>query len=229
MSTIVSVPESLVLNNLSRRDDMYHIEGRGIDLFLLRDFLDLAECEALIELIEADNHPSRLMGAGEANFRTSHSCPLAHSRHPLVAEVDRRISELTGIPLNRQEGIEGQRYRVGQEFRPHFDAFVPGSEYFPAEMQVGGQRTWTVMLALNTPKCGGGTAFPNAGVRIRPKAGNLIAWDNLNGCGEINPSSLHCGEPVVAGDKYIATKWHRQRKFAPPRAHVFSSGTARAL
>jgi prolyl 4-hydroxylase len=48
-------------------------------------------------------------------------------------------------------------------------------------------------------------------VKIAPKRGNLLAWNNLDPLGEPNEQSLHQGLPVEAGLKYIITKWYRER------------------
>ena len=209
---------SPVIQKFEKDAELYQIEGGGIDIFLRRNFLTDQECDILIDLIEDTNHPSRLMGGPpDPEFRSSSSSPLCHSKHPLVTEVEKRISEFSDLDPSFQESIEGQRYLVGQQFKPHFDAFLPDHDYFPIEIAIGGQRTWTFMLALNTPDEGGGTMFPNAGVRISPRKGNLIAWCNVDRAGRINPNSLHCGEPVLAGRKYVATKWYRQRAFQPWR------------
>lgn len=209
---------TFVTHKLQSHEDIFGIEGNGITLYLLRDFLSPRECATAIELIDATNFPSTVMGAsGDTHFRTSRSSPLACSGHPLIPVIDDRIAALTGIALPYQEGVEGQRYAAGQEFKPHFDTFPTDKSYWPEQRRIGGQRTWTVMICLNEPEAGGGTMFPNAGVRIRPRAGNLLAWCSLDAEGQLNPASLHCGEPVEAGTKYILTKWHRERPFAPHR------------
>jgi prolyl 4-hydroxylase len=79
----------------------------------------------------------------------------------------------------------------------------------------GGQRTWTVMMFLNDVEAGGHTYFPNANVKITPRQGNLLAWNNLDKNGDPNPFSLHQGMPVEAGVKYIITKWYRERPWTP--------------
>jgi prolyl 4-hydroxylase len=55
----------------------------------------------------------------------------------------------------------------------------------------------------------GETAFVNAGVRIRPKTGMAVIWNNLLPDGMPNPGSLHQGKPVTKGWKAIITKWFR--------------------
>jgi prolyl 4-hydroxylase len=196
--------------------DIYSLEGNGLDLYLKRNFLSPDECEHLRNLIDEENYPSTVMGPQpRGDFRTSDSSALGRRNDPLVHAVDERISALTGIPRLYGEGIEGQRYFVGREFKPHCDYFPMDQEYWPREAAIGGQRTWTVMIWLNQPEAGGGTLFPEAGIRLHPRGGSLLAWCNLDAAGRPNPNSLHCGEPVVAGSKYILTKWHRERAFTP--------------
>ncbi len=208
-----------VTESLQAHDEIYLIRGAGLELYLLRDFLTDAECDQTIELIERDHRPSTVLGEPPSpDYRTSVSSPLANSGHPTIHEIDARIAALTGIHHRYQENIEGQRYAVGQQFMPHYDYFDTTTPYWPRQERLGGQRTWTVMICLNTPEAGGGTLFPNAGARIKPRRGNLLAWSNLDAHGQPNPQSLHCGEPIERGVKYILTKWHRERPFAPDQA-----------
>jgi prolyl 4-hydroxylase len=64
---------------------------------------------------------------------------------------------------------------------------------------------------LNEPESGGQTFFPQANVRVTPRTGNLLLWNNLDEFGEPNTYSLHTGMPVEAGTKYVITKWYRER------------------
>lgn len=210
-----------VTANLRAHDDIFMLRGDGLDAYLLRDFLSSDECEQLIGFIDEDHYPSTVMGVAPCpDFRNSESSALGRRQSAMVRDIDRRIALLTGIPQAHQEGIEGQRYAVGQQFMPHYDFFHTDQDYWPREREVGGQRTWTVMICLNTPDAGGGTLFPRAGLRVRPRRGNLLAWCNHDANGELNHQSLHCGEPVEAGKKYILTKWHRERAFTAGRRPV---------
>ena len=67
------------------------------------------------------------------------------------------------------------------------------------------------MIFLNEPEAGGQTFFPKAKVRVTPRTGNLLLWNNLDEYGEPNMFSLHTGCPVEAGIKYVITKWYRER------------------
>ena len=66
-------------------------------------------------------------------------------------------------------------------------------------------------MNLNTPQKGGGTVFPNLDLTVPAKQGQLLLWNNIHADGEINPLSLHGGEKVLSGKKYIITHWFRQK------------------
>src|SRR3546814_1859419 len=74
----------------------------------------------------------------------------------------------------------------------------------------GGQRTWTAMIYLNDVAEGGATWFPTAGIRVAPKRGLLLAWNNMKPDGTPNEMTLHEGMPVEKGVKYIITKWRSE-------------------
>jgi len=98
-----------------------------------------------------------------------------------------------------------------QQFKEHHDFFYTSEPYWPEQERQGGQRTWTAMIFLNEPEAGGETEFPKAAIKVSPRTGNMLVWNNLNIIGEPNYFSLHEGLPVAAGTKYIITKWHRER------------------
>ena len=187
----------------------------ALDLFVIRDFLDPPICAALIERIAARTRPSEIADdLGDGEFRTSETCDLDHG-DPLVASVDAAIANLLGIPLRQGEAIQGQRYAVGQEFKPHTDTFEPGKADYFAHCADTGNRSWTAMIYLNVPDAGGATRFKAIGKTIQPETGKLLAWNNLLPDGRPNPATLHQGMKVRRGTKYIVTKWFRER--APER------------
>ena len=124
--------------------------------------------------------------------------------------MDRKFSELLGIPPDRGELLQGQRYAPGQEFRPHTDTFNPGGFDFYVHTADRGQRTWTAMVYLNEPEDGGATRFKTIGKTIQPETGKLLTWNNLLPDGQPNEATLHQGMKVRRGTKYVLTKWFRQ-------------------
>jgi prolyl 4-hydroxylase len=200
---------------LATQPKVARIPKDRIEAFVVRDFLDAAECSGLIALIDEGRAPSGLMAPSpDPEFRTSETCNLLRS-NPLVAAIESRIDALMGLHPSHGEGMQGQRYAVGQQFKAHHDFFHTDQPYWPPQERAGGQRTWTVMAFLNLPEAGGQTLFPQAGLKITPAAGYLLIWNNLRPDGEPNPFSLHQGLPVEAGVKYVTTKWYRERPWTP--------------
>jgi prolyl 4-hydroxylase len=187
------------------------VPTRDLELFIVRGFLDLETCSALIERIDERRRPSAIADdVGIANFRTSDTCDLDWC-DPVVNSVDAKIAELLGLPLDTGEPIQGQRYAPGQEFKAHTDTFEPGGYDFFVHTAKSGQRTWTAMIYLNQPEDGGATRFKTIGKTIQPETGKLLAWNNLSPDGRPNPATLHQGMKVRRGTKYIITKWYRER------------------
>ncbi len=204
-----------VRERLLKVPGIYHVPANNLEMFVFRGFLTKEECDGLIERIDFGRRPSNVLGPDpDPEFRTSESCDLSRS-DPLVEQVEGRITELMGIDPRHGETIQGQRYAVGQQFKPHHDFFYTDQPYWEEQRRCGGQRTWTAMMFLNEPERGGHTYFERAGVKIKPHTGNLLAWNNMNAKGEPNPASLHQGMPVEAGVKYIITKWYRQWHWGP--------------
>jgi prolyl 4-hydroxylase len=210
-----------VSHRLQNNPTVFKIPSKQLDIFVARDFLTAAECRRLVALIDQERIPSQLLApSADPEFRTSESCNLSPF-HPIVKQVETKITDLVGIDPLHGETVQGQRYAVGQQFKPHHDFFHPGEPYWPEMVKSGGQRTWTAMIFLNEPESGGETAFPDAGLKIAPRAGNLLAWNNLDAAGQPNPFSIHQGCPVKGGVKYIVTKWFRERMWGASNAPTY--------
>jgi len=199
---------------LERREGAFKIPSHDLDIFIVRDFLDRGDCATLIQKIDAQRVPSKLLApSADPEFRTSESCNL-DPNDAFIQKIEAQIGRLIGIDPRRGETIQGQRYAPGQRFKPHFDFFDRSQPYWDEMDRCGGQRTWTAMIFLNEPDGGGETSFPKANIKVAPRTGNMLVWNNLNIIGEPNHFSLHEGMPVEAGTKYIITKWHRERPWA---------------
>ena len=202
---------NVVRERLKAHPRMKIASRNGLEAYVLPRFLTTGECDDLVALIDAGKIPSGLLAPhSDPEFRTSESCNL----NPLdeaVQRVERKIAALIAIDPSHGETIQGQRYAVGQQFKPHHDFFHTDQPYWPEQERNGGQRTWTAMAFLNTPEAGGHTKFPDAKLKVVPSVGGLLIWNNMDADGAPNPQSLHQGMPVEAGVKYVITKWFRER------------------
>lgn len=197
--------EILAAHPLVRR-----VASPRLDLFVHERFLDEAHCREIIGLIDGERRPSTVADdMGDPTFRTSETCDL-DGAHPAVEALDRKIIELTGLDPAFGEPVQGQRYAVGQEFKPHTDYFNPGGPDYSRYCSVAGNRTWTVMIYLNDVEAGGATRFTVIRERVRPELGKLLAWNNRLPDGGLNAATMHHAMKVRAGTKYIITKWFRE-------------------
>lgn len=202
-----------VTARLAAHPDIYRLPTDKAEIFALGDFMSPAECTRMIETIDVVAKPSRaLQTEYSLAFRTSYSGDV-DPRDPFIAKIQRRIDDLLGLPPENGETIQGQRYLPGQEFRLHYDWFDTKAKYWKGEHERGGQRCYTAMVFLNDVEAGGATYFENVGITIEPRAGVLLAWNNSMPDGSPSQFTLHAGNPVEQGVKYIITKWYRTRKW----------------
>jgi len=198
---------------LAANPQVYRAEAPGMELFAIGGFLSGEECARLCAMIDAVAQPSALHEVDYASgFRTSFSGDL-DPEDPFVAGISARIDAALGVAAAIGEPVQGQRYREGQEFKPHNDWFYTTESYWQQEAARGGQRSWTAMAYLNAVEEGGATFFVRAGLAIAPTPGVLLLWNNALPDGQPNEGTLHAGLPVERGTKYIITKWYRTRPF----------------
>ena len=174
------------------------------------------ECEALIELARPRLARSLTVdtdtGGEEVNAdRTSNGMFFRRAENELVRRIEARIARLVNWPEENGEGLQILHYRPGTEYKPHYDYFDPAQPGTPTILKRGGQRVGTLVMYLAEPEKGGGTVFPDVHLEVAPKRGNAVFFNYERP----HPSTrtLHGGSPVLAGEKWIATKWLRERRF----------------
>ncbi len=174
------------------------------------------ECDALIAAARPRMSRSLTVatktGGEEINAdRTSQGMFFQRGETDLVSRIEARIARLLNWPIENGEGMQVLQYVPGTEYKPHFDYFDPDEPGTPTILKRGGQRVGTVVMYLNEPEKGGGTIFPNVFFEVAPKRGNAVFFSYERP----HPSTktLHGGAPVIAGEKWIATKWLREGEF----------------
>ncbi|MBY0412467.1 MAG: 2OG-Fe(II) oxygenase [Burkholderiaceae bacterium] len=174
------------------------------------------ECDALIAAAAPRMQRSLTVAshtAGEEVHvdRTSDGMFFQRGEGPLIERIEARIAQLLQWPVENGEGLQVLHYRPGTQYRPHYDYFDPADAGTPAILQRGGQRVGTLVIYLNTPEKGGGTTFPELQLEVAPQRGNAVffSYDRPDPA----TRTLHGGAPVIAGEKWIATKWLRERDF----------------
>jgi prolyl 4-hydroxylase len=174
------------------------------------------ECEQLIAQAEPRLARSLTVatktGGEEVNAdRTSNGMFFQRGENELVRRIEQRIARLLNWPVENGEGLQVLHYTPGTEYKPHYDYFDPDEPGTPTIVKRGGQRVATLVMYLGEPEKGGGTIFPDVHLEVAPKRGNAVFFSYERP----HPSTrtLHGGAPVLAGEKWIATKWLRERRF----------------
>jgi prolyl 4-hydroxylase len=174
------------------------------------------ECDQMIALARTRLARSETVqtdtGSSEVNAaRTSQGMFFDRGEHPLCTLLESRIGALLGWPVENGEGLQILRYGPGAEYKPHFDYFDPDQPGTPAILKRGGQRVASLVCYLNTPTLGGSTIFPDVQLDVAPRKGNAVffSYDRPHPA----TRTLHGGAPVIEGEKWVATKWLRERRF----------------
>ncbi len=135
------------------------------------------------------------------------ACEIAHvdQTDPSIKTLREIVCAITESPDDRLEPIQIVKYGVGGHFLPHHDCY--------GDDETDNNRQFTVIFYLNAPEKGGATTFPLLNIRVTSLPGNVLMFNNLCDDGKLNNLSLHSGENVEEGVKYIATCWVRQKKY----------------
>ncbi|WP_051971601.1 2OG-Fe(II) oxygenase [Massilia sp. 9096] len=186
---------------------------------VLDGVLDPDECAQLIALARPRLARSTIVDPGSgkdtvSTARTSEGMFFRLEENELVACIDRRVSDLMGLPLENGEGLQVLRYPPGAASQPHYDFLMPSNAANRASVSRSGQRVATLVMYLNDVEEGGETVFPESGFAASPREGSALWFEYCNAAGQLDPQSLHAGATPLSGEKWIVTKWMRQRRFA---------------
>lgn len=184
----------------------------------LDNVLDAQECDELVRLSAHKLVRSTIVdresgSAGVIIGRTSEGTWFPLNADAFIARLDRRIAALMNRPIENGEGLQILHYRSGDEYTPHYDYFPPDDAGSASHLAQGGQRVATLIIYLNDVEDGGATVFPKLGLTVGPKKGAAVYFEYCDSRGQVDPMTLHGGLPVLKGEKWIATKWMRQRRY----------------
>ncbi len=192
---------------------------RSPNVVVLGGFLDQTDCRDLIDLagprMKRSSVVHHAQGTRIDETRTSSGCHFSRGEVALVADIEQRIAALTGIPVENGEGLQVLHYLPGQHYIPHWDYFPPESPTSAdiVRPELGGQRIATFIAYLNTVPLGGETEFPRAGIKVAAVQGNACFFSYRTAEGQPDPLTLHSGNAVIDGEKWIAVKWLREGRY----------------
>ncbi|KAI1902940.1 hypothetical protein AGOR_G00021470 [Albula goreensis] len=165
-----------------------------------------------------------------AHYRVSKSAWLEGEEDPIIARVNQRIEDVTGLTVDTAELLQVANYGVGGQYEPHFDF---SRRPFDSNLQKDGNRLATYLNYKDEPdafkslgtgnrvatflnymsdvEAGGATVFPDFGAAIYPKKGTAVFWYNIFRSGEGDYRTRHAACPVLVGSKWVSNKWIHER------------------
>lgn len=184
----------------------------------MRGLLTAEECDYLCAKGADRLEPARV-GQGtlhEARTNEAATFDLMHSS-VLVQSIDTRIALALDAPPENGERLVLLRYLTGQAYAPHFDWLDPEAPGDAAAIEAGGQRLATLITYLNADFTGGETHFLRTNVAFRGLKGDALLWSNVLPDGSVDAATEHAGRPPLSGEKYLLSKWMRNRSQAQLR------------
>ena len=178
-------------------------------IFAVDNFLTPMECQFLIHSATDCFGPAPVVGKGSGEIspsRTSSTCYLAREDLP---DYLRKVSILTGKPVEHCELPQVGRYFPSEQYLQHFDAFDLSNEDGRRFAMNGGQRTVTVLVYLNHVDQGGATSFPAVNLKVQPRQGMAVVFFPATVDGLLDRMALHAALPAVE-TKYVSQVWIRQ-------------------
>ena len=147
-----------------------------------------------------------------SNVRTNMSTYIPFEVVDIIGRyIEMKIINATGEDLLLSEPMSILKYAPGEYYRPHLDYFDPKLSVSDTFMEDGGQRTASAVTYLTAPSKGGGTSFPNLALTVPSAAGSTLWFRNCSADGQVDERSLHAGDTVEEGEKWVVTKWFRER------------------
>lgn len=184
------------------------------DIFTIDSLLSEIECEYIKFIASPFMRESMTVDPITKQFvrdtiRTSYSATIDWlSEDPVINLIMQKCCLQFNEPAENSEILHVLHYSIGEEYKPHYDFFggLEEQENFKPEQQ----RIKTICLYLNDVESGGATGFPKLDLTVTPKKGNAIFFENINTENK-QPyiESLHSGEPIINGEKWLATLWIR--------------------
>ncbi|TRY58911.1 hypothetical protein DNTS_003118, partial [Danionella cerebrum] len=161
-----------------------------------------------------------------AHYRVSKSAWLEAEEDAVIARVNQRIEDITGLSVDTAELLQVANYGVGGQYEPHYDF---SRRPFDSNLKVDGNRLATYLNYKDEPD-----AFRSLGTGNRVATylnycslvillllldvnlllilqGTAVFWYNLFRSGEGDYRTRHAACPVLVGSKWVSNKWIHER------------------
>lgn len=193
------------------------------DIFLIKNFLSMDECDHIIKISEPHIMKSEVCGSNGSKPHKSRTSMTAHigkkflrndNPDKIMLGILEKTSKMGGLPKENIEPIQLVKYIPGQYFKNHYDFLDRRNPIYKKNIEKNGQRQQTFFVYLNDVEdnIGGKTQFPKINKTFQAKKGEAIFWNNMVN-GEDDKRTLHSGTELKKGVKYGLNIWVREKKY----------------
>lgn len=179
---------------------------------IIQNLLTKNECDELINESKKKGFIDSQINNFEKNdTRKSYTCWMNTKESNLVEDIYKRCGRFIKKKKYRMEDLQIVHYQRNQYFNDHYDQCDPKELFCQKEIEnFKGPRYCTFLIYLNEPHeyKGGETVFPNIEKSFKESKGTGILFYNLDEKEEhIHPKSLHRGNEIMEGNKWICNVW----------------------
>jgi len=208
------------MNNVIIENNITKYKMGDFELYEIENILTDNECDQLISIsknvgLEKSNVLNKTGSELDISTRTSEQLWLPNDYNKIIKKLSDYNQTLTKLPYENQEDIQIVHYYPGGLFKLHADACVYDKKTCDetANRNNSGQRKSTLLIYLNDNFEQGETEFPSFNKKVIPKKGKGIFFYNIDRNNNVLHDSYHRGNPVINGEKWIATIWTHINKF----------------
>ncbi len=189
------------------------------NIFTVDEFVSRSECAHLMTLATLNFRPAHQLTADilsqESRAFTGNMAALQTVLcDAVVRNVERRVASVFKLPPSHVEPLSVLRYQDGHHYAPHVDYFDgPRMQDNLEKGDRAGQRVASFLVYLRTAEAGGETHYLTLGRKIAARERMALCHFNCLPSGEPDPATLHTGEPVRRGEKWLARTTLRENPF----------------
>ncbi|XP_039265616.2 uncharacterized protein LOC120341207 [Styela clava] len=139
------------------------------------------------------------------NLPWSYSTSFYPGESKFSSVFDERVNKYAGLDPRNGGKFQVTSYPEGVGYKGHHDCTVDSPDKR--------DRFATILVYLQDVEDGGETEFPDLGVKVRPKKGRALLWNNMGSDGNCDLHSFHKAAMVTKGRKYILQRWYYYQNF----------------
>lgn len=188
-------------------------------IFTVGRFVSTGECAHFMALAQtrfAPAHEARLERlSGEQIAFTGDAAVLCiPDSDAVVRNIERRVAAAFKLPASHVEPLSVLRYRQQDRYAAHTDYFdVARLENNRRNGDYAGQRIASFLVYLRAPEAGGETHYLKINKKIAGRPRMALCHFNLTPAGVPDAMTLHTGDPVQRGEKWLARTTLRENPF----------------